>query len=126
MFRIRSGVGFIAVALAACVCASTPAYAMIDMPKHNPVRKLGRGLANAIGGALEIPVNIAIESAQDGPVAGLSVGLLYGIGAAVTRMGVGIVEVLTFPFPLSPMGYGPFYEPEFVPVQYLNEPPPRP
>ncbi len=124
MLRVRSGVRLIAVALAACVCASAPAYAVIDMPKHNPVRKLGRGLANAIGGVLEIPVNVAIESAQDGPVAGLSVGLLYGIGAAVTRMGVGLVEVLSFPFPLSPMGYGPFYEPEFVPVQYLNQQPP--
>lgn len=91
---------------------AAPGY---DMPWNgDPVRKLGRGLANTFGGILEIPLGIERVSAVEGPVAGVSTGLLYGLGAAVTRMAVGVGEVLTFVFPLPEVGYGPILKPEFL------------
>ena len=86
-----------------------------DMPWNgDPIRKLGRGLANTFGGVLEIPMGIERVSATEGPMAGISVGFLYGLGAAVTRAAVGVGEVLTFVFPLPEIGYGPILRPEFL------------
>ena len=79
-----------------------------------PLRKLSRGLANTVTGVLEIPITISAVSQEEGPVAGMSWGLFLGTGAALTRTAVGIVEVLTFPFPLPATGYAPLLRPEFL------------
>jgi putative exosortase-associated protein (TIGR04073 family) len=44
---------------------------------------------------------------------GWTVGLGKGLGHTLLRMGTGVYEVVTFPFPL-PEGYRPIVEPEFV------------
>lgn len=79
-----------------------------------PIRKLSRGLANTVTGVLEVPLTIVTVGQEEGPVAGLSWGLLLGLGAAVTRTVVGVAETLTFPFPLPRSGYEPLLQPEFL------------
>ena len=79
-----------------------------------PMRKLGRGLANLIGGPLELPLTIREVGLEKGPIAGVTLGTLLGVGAAMTRSLVGAVEVVTFLLPLPKCGYEPILQPEFI------------
>jgi putative exosortase-associated protein (TIGR04073 family) len=66
-----------------------------------PEAKLGRGVSNfgevARGG--EWRRSVEETAVFDSPDAGYSVGFVRGFDRSVTRTGVGIYEVLTFPFP---------------------------
>jgi len=96
------------------VVGASPAHAeVVDRIPH-PVRKLGRGLANAIGGVLEIPLAIQEVGLEKGPVAGVTLGLVLGTAEAIGRIGVGALEIVTFPFPLGLQGYEPLLLPEFI------------
>lgn len=75
---------------------------------RDPMRKLGRGLSNLLGGVTEIPHTIHEVTQEDGDFAGLTYGTIKGVGRFFTREVVGAVEVLTFP-----TGNGPVIEPEF-------------
>ena len=89
----------------------------------NPIQKLGRGISNIAFGALEIPIRIADTNAQCGAIKALTAGTLHGVVMFIARVGVGVVEVVTFPMPLpgatddvrdSGWGYGPILTPEWV------------
>ena len=108
----------VALILSGVVALSLPAsagayYGGIERGAQ-PIRKLSRGLANTVTGILEIPITIAAVSRDEGPVAGMSWGLFLGTGAALTRTAVGLIEALTFPFPLPSTGYAPLLRPEFL------------
>jgi len=75
--------------------------------------KLVRGLANVCLGFLEIPRNIHNTTQEESLLAGWTVGVGKGLGYTVMRMGVGVYEVITFPFPL-PKDYVPVVTPEYV------------
>jgi putative exosortase-associated protein (TIGR04073 family) len=66
-----------------------------------PEAKLGRGVSNfgevARGG--EWRRSVEETAVFDSPDAGYTVGFVRGFDRSVTRTGVGIYEVLTFPFP---------------------------
>ena len=66
-----------------------------------PEAKLGRGVSNfgevARGG--EWRRSVEETAVFDSPDAGYSVGFVRGFDRSVARTGVGIYEVLTFPFP---------------------------
>ena len=81
---------------------------------QNPVRKLGRGLANILSSPLEIPLGMVGANRVDGAIAGATVGTLYGLTAGLMRLAAGAVEVVTFPAPLPGIGYDPIIEPEFL------------
>ena len=107
--------GTMALAMLWTFSAIRPAdAAAVDPACCQPIRKLSRGLANTVTGVLEIPLTIATVGQEEGPVAGLSWGLLLGFGAAVTRTIVGVAETLTFPFPLPRSSYEPLLQPEFL------------
>ena len=106
------GVALITVAVVAT--AGGPASAAATRRPFDPVRKLGRGLANVTLGLLELPFRISVVYEGHGVGAAAFWGSLAGIQAAVTRMVVGAVEVVTFPLPLPRVGYGPIVEPEFL------------
>ena len=72
-------------------------------------RKLGRGLANVITSPVEVPINIDRKLEESGPAAGLSYGTVRGVGRCLARIGVGVFEVLSFPFPSRV-----FMQPEFL------------
>ncbi|PIU41256.1 MAG: exosortase system-associated protein, TIGR04073 family [Candidatus Omnitrophica bacterium CG07_land_8_20_14_0_80_42_15] len=76
-------------------------------------RKLGRGVGNILTGWIEVPKNIYDTSVESNVFAGLTLGLVKGIGMTVMRTVVGVYETATFPVPL-PEDYKPIVEPEFV------------
>jgi putative exosortase-associated protein (TIGR04073 family) len=75
-------------------------------------RKFSRGLAGLTLGVLELPGNVTQEWRNDGPLSGLTVGLVMGIVKVPARTLVGAYEFLTAPFPL-PAGYEPLLTPEY-------------
>ncbi len=77
--------------------------------QRDPIRQLGRGLANMVTGVFEIPVNIHNVNKADGGVAALSYGLFRGVWRFLVRETVGVFEFITFP-----VGWAPVIEPEFL------------
>lgn len=75
--------------------------------------KFGRGIINILTGWVEFPIQIVKRTKEDGLGAGLSLGLLEGIGMTVVRTGAGAVDVITFLVPL-PGDYDPLLEPPTV------------
>lgn len=80
---------------------------------QNMLRKLGRGLANVVTGAIEIPKAVQETFYDEGPVAAGSWGLIDGVYKFFARTLTGIYEVITFPIPF-PADYAPIVEPEFL------------
>lgn len=88
-----------------------------------PVEKLGRGIANVAFSPLEMPMRWAEVKNDQGGIAGLTYGTLRGVCFVVARIGVGIADIITFPFPLpncpdfpndAGWGYGPIMTPSWV------------
>ena len=75
-------------------------------------KKLGRGLANLLAGWVEIPKGIQSVGNENGFLAGITWGPIYGVGNALVRTGAGAYEVATFPVPVDGK-YDPILEPEF-------------
>jgi putative exosortase-associated protein (TIGR04073 family) len=84
-------------------------------------RKSGRGLSGLTLGILELPGNVTQEWRNDGPLSGLTVGLIMGIVKVPARTLVGTYELLTCPFPL-PAGYESLLTPEY-PWEYFGAEP---
>ncbi len=85
----------------------------INCYSQNPVRKLGRGVANIVTGWVEIPKNVYDTTQDENIFMGLTIGLAKGLGMSVIRTGAGIYDAVTFPFPI-PQDYEPLLEPEYV------------
>jgi putative exosortase-associated protein (TIGR04073 family) len=71
-----------------------------------------RGLAGMTTGFLELPGNIAVETEERGPGAGIPVGFAKGLGMIVMRELVGVYELLTSPIAV-PENYEPVMQPEY-------------
>jgi len=80
---------------------------------QEPLRKLGRGLANIATGLVEIPKQVIATSKEKNLATGLTWGWVKGAGLALLRTASGIYEILTFPIP-APAEYEPVISPEFV------------
>src|SRR5262249_44334748 len=89
------------------------AVSMLASGCAGPERKLGRGLNNLTefvrGG--EIRRSMEQTALWDGPGTVYTTGFLRGFNRSVARTGVGLYEVMTFPFPS--------YEPLFAPKHRL-------
>lgn len=97
----------ICMALLFVVGSLTPAYC------DDALKKLGRGLCNVATFPLEIFEQIKRTSEDDGPMAGMSYGIVKGVAMMCVRASVGVYEVVTFPFPI-PKDYRPMLtDPEF-------------
>jgi putative exosortase-associated protein (TIGR04073 family) len=79
----------------------------------DPLRKLGRGLANTVTGVVEIPKKVYLISKNDNPALGLTWGWVKGAAVGLLRTAAGIYETVTFPIP-APADYEPMIQPEFV------------
>ncbi len=88
-----------------------------------PMEKLGRGITNVAFSVLEIPMKWSEVSSEKGALAGLTYGTLKGVCYTIARIGVGVVDIITFPFPLPDCpddledvgwGYGPIMRPAWV------------
>ena len=92
-------------------CLGTAAFAEKLVPPA-AAEKAVRGLANAGLGLGELPKTIYYDTLEDGPLYGLTVGVLEGLSWGIARTLVGIYEVVTFPFP-APEGYRPILTPAY-------------
>lgn len=69
------------------------------MANQGPTRKLSRGVANIAYGASEIPYQMSSVNDSLGNAAGFSYGISRGVGRTLARIGYGVFDVVTFPFP---------------------------
>jgi putative exosortase-associated protein (TIGR04073 family) len=89
---------------------ATCAFADIQDPPSNdsgPTRKLGRGLSNLVFGISELPATIAKINEREGNSAAAGYGVVRGLGRSGMRVGSGLFEFLTFPFPTNRRTYYP-------------------
>lgn len=76
-------------------------------------KKLGRGICNVVTCPFELFEQSGRVNQVDGPMAGITYGLLKGVVMIGVRAVVGVYEIVTFPIPL-PRHYGPILkDPEF-------------
>ncbi|HEY4282399.1 MAG TPA: exosortase system-associated protein, TIGR04073 family [Chthoniobacterales bacterium] len=99
---------FLVVAIAAMFTAT--AFADIQDPPSNdygPTRKLGRGVSNLFCAPAEIIVTFLKVNAEEGNSAAAGYGVYKGFGRSAVRHGAGLLEILTFPFPVWHDSYYP-------------------
>src|SRR4029078_12593377 len=92
------------------VIFSATAFADIQDPPSNdygPTRKLGRGLSNLFLAPTEIPTTIAKVNKDEGNAAAAGYGVIKGFGRSAARHGAGLLELLTWPFPVWHESYYP-------------------
>jgi putative exosortase-associated protein (TIGR04073 family) len=94
-------------------------------PVLKPIWKLSRGIANVVFSPLEIPMKWHDVQQQDGGIVGITYGTLKGIVYMFARIGVGVIDIATFPIPLpncpeSPQGYGAGYGPLMRPAWVVD------
>ena len=75
--------------------------------------KLGRAVVNVATGWMELPREVYFTTKDKHLGAGLTLGLMTGVGVAAVRTVAGAFELVTFPFAV-PNDYEPILEPEFV------------
>ena len=89
---------------------TTAAFADIQAPPQSdqgPTRKLGRGLGNMLYGSTEIFESMSDVNYAQGNNAAFSYGLVRGLGRTLARLGYGVFETVTFPFPTNHGTYKP-------------------
>lgn len=80
---------------------------------QDPIRKLGRGIANLGLGWISFMTTVEDTGRSDGVFAAATYGFLKGIAKAIQRTAVGAYETVTFPVPI-PKDYAPILtSPEF-------------
>lgn len=107
---------------------SSLALADIHDPPGNdfgPTRKLGRGISNILFGVTEVYDSFDKILVREGDSAAFSYGVVRGVGRMFFRMGSGVYEVTTFPFPSTRASYRPPYRltPPWIHGGYEEFPP---
>jgi putative exosortase-associated protein (TIGR04073 family) len=85
-------------------------FADIQDPPGNDygaTRKLGRGISNLIIAPTEFFVTVNEVNQTEGNSAGAGYGVWKGAGRTAARQVAGLIEILTFPFPIWHDGYQP-------------------
>jgi len=67
--------------------------------------KLSNGFANVATGVAEIPKTMILKTAQKGPLYGLTMGFVTGMGHMAGRTLLGVADMVTFPWPTKPIMY---------------------
>ena len=103
-----------AFVLMTAMAAWQPAALCEDsMEPNGAIQKGMRGVVNTTTGWVEIPKRVRETGEASGYTAGLTWGLLRGLGYGFVRTAAGLYELFTFPFP-APAGYIPVMQPEYV------------
>ena len=103
---------------------SAPAMASdVYCDESGPLTKLGRGIANVAFSPLELLKQPYDVNQNQGAIPAITYGVLRGVCFTVARIGVGVADIVTFPFPLPGCkddpedygwGYGPLMRPAWV------------
>lgn len=79
--------------------------------EHGAIRKLGRGIGNIVSGSSEIFNSMDVTNPTMSSSGIFSYGIVLGAGRTLMRLGAGIYEITTFPFPSYRGGYKPVLPP---------------
>jgi putative exosortase-associated protein (TIGR04073 family) len=92
---------------------------------YGPTRKLGRGLSNFVFAPTDFFVTVNQVNQTEGNSAGASYGVVRGLGRAGARHVAGLIEILTFPFPIWRQSYYPILPPDipYIHAGYPEFPP---
>lgn len=74
---------------------------------YGPTRKLGRGFSNFLFASSELPDSVCKVNRTEGNIAAAGYGVVRGLGRSTTRHATGLLEILTFPFPIWRNSYRP-------------------
>jgi putative exosortase-associated protein (TIGR04073 family) len=96
--------------------ALTALAALFTTGCAGPSKKLGRGISNTFEIVRFGDMRRSVEQTAvfESPSAGYTAGAVSGFGRSITRTGVGLFEVVTFPIPMPGSGYGPLF-PKYLP-----------
>jgi putative exosortase-associated protein (TIGR04073 family) len=113
--------------LAAAAGLASGAFADIQDPPGNdygPTRKLGRGISNFVIAPTEFFVTVNQVNQTEGNSAGAGYGVWRGLGRTGARHLAGLIEILTFPFPIGG-SYYPLLRPDipYIHAGYPEFPP---
>ena len=116
------------LALAVVAGLASGAFADIQDPPGNdygPTRKLGRGISNFVIAPTEFFVTVNQVNQTEGNSAGAGYGVWRGLGRTAARHLAGLIEILTFPFPISRGTYYPILRPDipYIHAGYAEFPP---
>jgi putative exosortase-associated protein (TIGR04073 family) len=103
-------------------------FADIQDPPGNdygPTRKLGRGFSNLVFAPTEFFVTVNQINQTEGNSAGASYGVVRGLGRSAARHVAGLIEILTFPFPIWHESYQPLLPSDipYIHAGYAEFPP---
>jgi putative exosortase-associated protein (TIGR04073 family) len=92
---------------------------------YGPTRKLGRGLSNFFFAPAEVFVTVGKINKDEGNSTAASYGIVRGVGRSMTRHFVGLIEILSFPFPIQRDTYYPLLPDErrYIHAGYAEFPP---
>ena len=92
---------------------------------YGPTRKLGRGLSNFFIAPAEVFVTVTTINTYDGNSAAAGYGVVRGVGRSGARHIAGLIEMLTFPFPIWRDSYYPILPPDipYIHAGYSEFPP---
>jgi putative exosortase-associated protein (TIGR04073 family) len=92
---------------------------------YGPTRKLGRGLSNFFLAPAEVFVTVTTINTYDGNSAAAGYGVVRGVGRSGARHIAGLIEMLTFPFPIWRDSYYPMLPPDipYIHAGYSEFPP---
>src|SRR5215469_11908553 len=115
-------------AFIAIISLAVRASADIQDPPSNdygPTRKLGRGISNFFIAPTEFFVTVNQVNQTEGNSAGAGYGVWRGLGRAGARHVAGLIEILTFPFPIWRESYYPILPPDipYIHAGYAEFPP---
>lgn len=89
--------------------ALTALAALLTSGCKGPEQKLGRGFSNTmeITRFGEMRRSIEQTAVFESPSAGYTAGAVRGLNRTLARTGLGLFEIVTFPFPMPGSGYRP-------------------
>jgi len=92
---------------------------------YGRTRKLGRGLSNFFIAPAEVFVTVTTVNTYDGNSAAAGYGVVRGVGRSGARHIAGLIEMLTFPFPIWRDSYYPMLPPDipYIHAGYSEFPP---
>src|SRR5438128_11869781 len=108
------------LALAVMAGFAGSAFADIQDPPSNdygPTRKLGRGFSNFFLAPAEVFVTVTTINTYDGNSAAAGYGVVRGVARSGARHIAGLIQMLTFPFPIWRDSYYPMLPPD---IPYIH------
>ena len=104
------GITITAVALFLVLAFTSVSFAA----EAGPINKLGNGLNNLLTGWMDVPRQIKAVTEDNDAIAGMTYGVVKGLGLTIARTIVGVFDTITFPF-------APYDQPAMEPIYGMGD-----